>query len=274
MPRDIIYKVRDDLTLSTGLLYAHICLSGLDMGGSHGRHLASFSRGRIAITGGTEGPGTYGLPPTKILSNRAREGLKLITSIAMIPLEWAAFKKYVTCINNKEDLSKRITGNKPRIFKLIINLGSEIDITQIVEENAINMAQGGIIIEVKRLRVIHSKKALLIAMLPKMIDLKYVQEMARSCLIKVVHQTIEASNESALKKIIAKEMNFKILVNCWYPPLNFEKFKKGNKSKYNAQYRQMFGIEYNVESKEWIFQAAKFFKILFHKFCGLNHFSK
>ena len=140
-----------------------------------------------------------------------------IDSIAMIPLKWAATAKYVTCINDKEDLYKRITGNKPRIFNLVITLGSEIEITQIMEENAIDMAQGSIIIKVKCLRVIHSKKGLLIAMLPKMIDLKYVQEMAQSCLIKVVYQTIEESNEFALKKNLAKGMDFRILVDCAYP---------------------------------------------------------
>ena len=91
------------------------------------------------------------------------------------------------------------------------------------------MAQGSIIIEVKRLQVIHSKKGLLITMLPKNIDLKYVQEKAQACLIKAVHQTIEASNESALKKNLAKEMDFKILVDCGYPPWNFKRLKRGSK---------------------------------------------
>ena len=134
------------------------------------------------------------------------------------------------------------------------------------------MAQGSVIVEVKHLQVIHSKKGLLIAMLPKMIDLKYVQEMAQSCLIKAVHQTIEASNKSTLKKNIAKEMDFKILVDCGYPPLNFKKFKKGGKPKYNAQNKQMFGIEYIFESEEWIFQAVKSFKTLFREFCGQRSF--
>ena len=48
-------------------------------------------------------------------------------------------------------------------------------------------------------------------------------------------------------------MDFKILLDYGYPPLNFEKFKKGSKPKYNAQNKQMLVIEYNVESEEWIF---------------------
>ena len=42
LPREIIYKVRDDLVLSTVLLYERIRLSGLDTGGSRGRHPASW----------------------------------------------------------------------------------------------------------------------------------------------------------------------------------------------------------------------------------------
>ena len=64
------------------------------------------------------------------------------------------------------DLTKKIIEYKPVIFKLVITIGLEIDITQIMEENSINMAHGGIIIEVKSLQVIHSKKELLIVMLP------------------------------------------------------------------------------------------------------------
>ena len=112
------------------------------------------------------------------------------------------------------------------------------------------MAQDGIIIKVKRLQVIQSKKGLLIAMLPKMILLKYVQEMAQACLIKAVHQTIEARNKSALEKNLTEDMDFKILVDCAYPSLNFERFKEGSKPKYYAQNKQMFSIEYNVESND------------------------
>ena len=64
LPREIIYKVRDDLVLSTVLLYERIRLSDLDTGGSRGRHIVSFPKWKIAIIGGMEGPGTYGLPPT------------------------------------------------------------------------------------------------------------------------------------------------------------------------------------------------------------------
>ena len=46
------------------LLYKRIRLSGLDTGGSRDRYLARSLKGQIAISGGTEGTGTYGLPPT------------------------------------------------------------------------------------------------------------------------------------------------------------------------------------------------------------------
>ena len=34
----------------------------------------------------------------------------------------------------------------------------------------------------------------------------------------------------------------------------------------------MFGIEYNVDSKKWIFQTTKIIKTLFCKYCGLKSF--
>ena len=72
--------------------------------------------------------GNSGIKNLKIRSNRNRGGPKPITSIAMIPLEWDVAKKYITCLNETTGLTKRITGNKPRIFKLVITLGSEINI--------------------------------------------------------------------------------------------------------------------------------------------------
>ena len=92
-----------------------------------------------------------GINDLKILSNRKAGGPKTITSISMIPLKWGHASKCVTCLNNRADLTKRITGNKPRIFKLNITLSSDTDITETVEENPVDMAQGGIIVEVKRL---------------------------------------------------------------------------------------------------------------------------
>ena len=109
--------------------------------------------------------GNSGIKNLKILPNQKVGGLKPITSILMIPLRWYIAAKFVTCLNETIDLTKRTTGNKPGIFKLVITLSSEVEIIQTVEENAIGMAQGGIIIEVERLKVIHSRKGLLITML-------------------------------------------------------------------------------------------------------------
>ena len=93
-----------------------------------------------------------------------------------------------------------------------------------------DMAQGSIIIKVKHLlQVIHSKKGLLITMLPKSIHLKYVQETAQVCLVKAVHETIDESGESVTKKGIPKGMDNKILVDYGYPPLNFKKSKRKSK---------------------------------------------
>ena len=43
------------------------------------------------------------------------------------------------------------------MIKLVIIVSSDIDIVKIMEENAIDMAQGGLLVEVKRLQVIHSQ---------------------------------------------------------------------------------------------------------------------
>ena len=104
----------------------------------------------------------------------------------------------------------------------------DTDITETVEENAVDMAQGGVIIEAKRLQVIYSKMGLLIIMLTKSVDLNYVQEIVHTCLIKAVHKTINESGKSSTKKGIAKDMNYKIHMDCGYPPLNFIKFEKGS----------------------------------------------
>ena len=66
--------------------------------------------------------GNGGIKNFKILPNQKVGGLKPIYSIAMIPLKWSMATKYVTCLNNTADLTKRITGSKPRIFKLVILL--------------------------------------------------------------------------------------------------------------------------------------------------------
>ena len=155
---------------------------------------------------------------------------KPITSTSIVPLKWEAASKYVTCINDRADFTRPTRGNKPRIFKLIITLGSDTKITKTVEENTVDMAQGGIIVEIKPLQVIHSKKQILIAMIPKSVNLKYMQEKSQECLIKVVQKTIRDSGESGVKKSIALTLDFNILMDVGYPPMNFEKFRKGKKT--------------------------------------------
>ena len=60
------------------LLYERICLSGLDTGGSCGRYLASFLKGQIAMSGGTEGTGTYILPPTVVAISIVAEAKAMV----------------------------------------------------------------------------------------------------------------------------------------------------------------------------------------------------
>ena len=51
----------------------------------------------------------------------------------------------MTYINDQSNLTRPPRGNKPHVFKLIIILDSDTNITKAVEENAVDMAQGGII---------------------------------------------------------------------------------------------------------------------------------
>ena len=70
--------------------------------------------------------------------------------------------------------TQELRGNKPWALKLVVTIGSDIEIKDIVEENVIDMSQGGLLMEVKCLQVIHSKKGLLVAILPKNRDLAYI----------------------------------------------------------------------------------------------------
>ena len=73
----------------------------------------------------------------------------------MIPNKWNKFNTYVTCYNKVANLTREIRGNKPQVIKLVITIGSDIEVKDIVEENIIGMTQGSLLMEVKRLQVIH-----------------------------------------------------------------------------------------------------------------------
>ena len=168
------------------------------------------------------------LEDIQILSNGKFPGLKHITSAAMIPNKWSKFNNYVTCDNEVANLTQEIRGNKPWVLKLVVTIGSNIDIKDIVKENAIAMVQGGLLIEVKRLQVIHSKRGLRVTMLPKNTDLAYVQKHVQCCITEAVHKTIDEGSDSLMRKEFAKiNGDFKILVDLAYPPSNFERQKKG-----------------------------------------------
>ena len=123
----------------------------------------------------------------QILPNGKNPGIKPITSPAMILNKWSKFNKYVTCYNKVVDLTQKIRGNKPRVLKLVVIVGSDIVIKVTVKKTAIDMAQGGLLVEVKHLQIIHSKKGLLVAMLPKNTNLAYVKEHVQQCIIKGGH---------------------------------------------------------------------------------------
>ena len=91
------------------------------------------------------------IPNLQIMPDSNLTGLKSITYTIMILVQYRKFNKYVTCYNECSNLTRRIAGNKPRVIKLVVTIGLDIDIIEIVEENAINMAQGGLLMEVKHL---------------------------------------------------------------------------------------------------------------------------
>ena len=95
-----------------------------------------------------------------------------------------------------------------------------------------------------------------------------MQEKAQTCLIKVVYQIIDEGNDSITRKNIAKDRDFKILVDCRHPQTNSDKFTKETKPNYSAKNKQMFGIEYNNKSEVIIVKAAEKIKKIFRKYCG------
>ena len=65
----------------------------------------------------------------------------------------------------------------------------------------------------------------------------------------------------------------KVLVDQVYPLSNFfERQKKGTKMNYNAQNKQMIGVEYSKASEEIIIVLAKNIKPLLHKVLGIKPF--
>ena len=52
---------------------------------------------------------------TELLQNTKIGLQKAITSALVVPLKWAAAKKYVKCLNNRADPMRPIIGNKPLI---------------------------------------------------------------------------------------------------------------------------------------------------------------
>ena len=110
------------------------------------------------------------------MNNNGISAHKPITYASMVPLKWIPASNYVDCLNDLADLTKEIRGQKPRIFKLIITFGSDEDIRHIVEANAVDMVQEGIMVGVKRLQVPHSKRGILLPMIPRSIDGKYAQK--------------------------------------------------------------------------------------------------
>ena len=153
----------------------------------------------------------------------------------MVPLKWISASNYVTCLNNKADTTKGIRGNKPRTFKLIITIGSNEDIRATVEANAVDMVQEGVIVEVKCLQVIYSKQGPLLPMIPWTTDGKYIQKEVQACFTKAIRQAIKESGWSKTKQSLQNLKDTKILVTVGYPPMNFEKYKKGTKQNFNVK---------------------------------------
>ena len=103
----------------------------------------------------------------KLMTNNRIGTHKPISSASMVLLKWISASNYVDCLNNIADLTNEIRGQQPRIFKLIVTIGSNKDIRNTVEKNAVDMVQEGINVEVKRLQVLYPKKGILLPMIPR-----------------------------------------------------------------------------------------------------------
>ena len=197
---------------------------------------------------------------------------KPITSASAVPLKWISATNYVTCLNDTADLTKEIRGNKLRTFKLIITIGSAADIRKTVEANAVDMAQEGVLVEVKRLQALHSKVGALLPMIPWTTDAVYVQKEAQACFSQAIEQAIDETKWSNPRKCFEKLKDTKILVTTGYPPMNFEKYKKNTKLNYNAKSKQIYNIEYNMQVEPLLAMAKHAFKILLRQRLGLKTF--
>ena len=90
------------------------------------------------------------IPNLQILPESNPTGLlKSITYITMIPRKFQVLSNYVVPFNDIEDFTCPIAGNKPCMFKIVMHVGLDISIDQILEENAVNMAQNGVLMEKK-----------------------------------------------------------------------------------------------------------------------------
>ena len=63
-----------------------------------------------------------------------------------------------------------------------------------------NTAQDRIIVEVKCLQVLHSRKGIILPMIPRSIDRKYAQKEVQRCFRESIKQAIKQNNWSNPKK--------------------------------------------------------------------------
>ena len=85
---------------------------------------------------------------------------------------------------------------------------------------------------------------------------KYVQKEVQTCFTTSIKQAIEQSNWSDPKKSGEALKDLNILVEVRYPLMNFEEFKGGSKPNFNAQNKQIYSTEYNVEAEPLILMAS------------------
>ena len=86
--------------------------------------------------------------------------------------------------------------------------------------------------EVKCLQLIHSKKGLLVVMLPENMNMAYVEKRVQRCIIKGVDKTIDERSDSLTVKDLNKQYgDFKVLLDLAYPSSNFKHQRNGDQDK-------------------------------------------
>ena len=199
--------------------------------------------------------------------------LKPITSASAIPEKWSRIKKYIEVTNDEEQMKKQIKGKKDKLFKGVIRVGSLADLDEGLLECGVDLAQVGVMVEVKRLQVKHSRKDLLLPLGHKDADLQYAQDKVSATLVEAHRERITKDRTmTPMAKGYEVAHVFHLIVHMGYPPNSFENRPRGTRLRYNATSKQMLQVEFDATNEERIMAVWKPWKLKLRKYLGSKVF--